>query len=138
MSLNKKTWLALGAVIVLSACGTTPAPEFNGKWRPVNRFAQETQAIPLHAAYTYYATPLDATLKGLLTRWSADTRTGLSYQVGSDYTLHAPVSHIRAGSPGDAVAELDRLYAAQGIEVGFDGRSFVVRTRPAQPEPASP
>lgn len=128
------------AVVALSACGTTPAPEFNGKWQPVNRFAQQTQAIPLHAAYTYYATPLDATLKGLLTRWSTDTRVGLSYQIGSDYTLHAPVSHIRAASPGDAVAELDRIYAGQGIEINFDGRSFVVRARPTEPEsePNSP
>lgn len=124
--------------VLLSACGTTPAPEFHGKWRSVNRFAQETQPIPLHAAYTYYATPLDATLKGLLTRWSGDTRNGLSYQVGTDYTLHAPVSAIRAGSPAAAVAELDRIYAAQGIEIIFDGRSFVVRPRPAEAVQSSP
>ncbi|RMH90984.1 hypothetical protein EBB59_08515 [Lysobacter pythonis] len=115
----------------LAACGTTPAPEFNGKWQPVNRFASQTQAIPLHAAYTYYATPLDATLKGLLARWAENTGMTLSYQSGSDYTLHLPVAEIRTTSAAQAAEALDRIYAAQGLQVALEGSAFVVRPRPA-------
>ncbi|MGY0505429.1 hypothetical protein [Luteimonas sp. e5] len=120
---------------MLAACGTTPAPEFNGKWRPVNRFSAEPQAIPLNPAYTFHATPLDGTLRQLLARWSEDARLGLSYQVGNDYTLHAPVSTVRTTSAEHAAAELDRLYAPQGVQITLQNGSFVVRPRP-QPEAA--
>src|SRR5580765_2605795 len=90
-NLTRHVALAIATAALMSACTTTPAPEFGGKWRPVNRFADTTREIPLNPAYTYYALPMDGTLKGVLVRWAKDTHVGLSYQLSSDYTLPAAV-----------------------------------------------
>ena len=76
--------LAMTTAILMSACRTAPAPDFGGEWRPVNRFDESTREIPLDPAYTYYALPMDGTLKGLLARWARDTHSRLSYQLASD------------------------------------------------------
>lgn len=107
----------IGLAMLLSACGTTPPPEPHGKWRPVNRFPAQTQAIPLSSSYTYYATPMDGTLKSLLTRWAQDSNVQLQYGVDMDFTLHAPVSQIRSTNMADALAQVAALYRAQGIEI---------------------
>lgn len=124
---NHSFCFAVLGIVLLSGCGTTPPPEFNGKWRPVNRFSSDTQAIPLHSALTYYATPMDHTVKGLLTRWAEDAGFTLVYQVGMDYTLHQPVAGIRTTSLASALGELSKIYRAQGIEVVLDGRVIMVR-----------
>lgn len=113
----------------LLGCGAKPPPEFSGRWKPVNRFAAETQAIPLVGEYTFYAAPVDGTLKGLLTRWAEDAKLGLSYQLPNDYTLHKPVSALRATTAQQAATELSAIYAAQGVEVLVEGATFVVRQR---------
>ena len=94
-NLTRNMALAMATAALATACTTTPAPEFGGKWRPVNRFADTTREIPLNPAYMYYALPMDGTLKGVLARWAKDTHAGLSYQLSSDYTLPAAVGQIR-------------------------------------------
>lgn len=119
--------LAVLSIMLLSGCGTTPPPEFSGKWRPVNRFSSDTQAIPLHSTYIYYATPMDYTLKGLLTRWSGDNGLVLRYQTDMDYTLHQPVAAVKSTSLAAALGELSDIYRTQGIEVVLDDRTITVR-----------
>jgi len=86
-------------LLLLSACGTTPPPEFKGRWRPVNHFAAVPQEIPLQQAYAFYASPMDGTLKHMLERWARDAHMTLDYRHPSDYTLVAPVADVRTGNP---------------------------------------
>lgn len=118
---------ALLLPVVLASCATTPAPEFSGRWKPVNRFASAPQAIALQPKYEYYATPIDRTLKTMLTRWADDTGLKLSYQAPMDYTLHRPVAQLRERDVLDAVARLSAVYTAQGLAITVEGDQIVVR-----------
>ena len=117
----------LASIVEMASCRTTPPPEFHGQWKPVNHFADAPREIPLHAAYVYFASPLDVTLKGLLTRWAADTGVPLRYDAGSDYTLYSAVEGIRTADRARALAGLQRAYAAQGLVVSDEGGMLVVR-----------
>lgn len=119
--------MAMATAVLASACQTTPAPDFGGKWRPVNRFADTTREIPLNPAYTYYALPMDGTLKGLLARWAKDTHAGLAYQLASDYTLPVAVAQIRTTDAASALEQLAQVYAAQRIELTVDNGAITAR-----------
>src|SRR5690606_12808108 len=56
-------------VLMLGGCATRDAPDVGGRWQPVNRYADTTHAIPLRGAYVFRASPLDRTLRTLLSRW---------------------------------------------------------------------
>lgn len=118
---------AVSMVWLLSACGTTPPPEPQGKWYPVNRLPEQTQAIPLNSAYVFYVTPMDGTLKSLLMRWTKDRGIPLQYGISMDYTLHAPVAQIRTSNMLDAVSQLSGFYNAQGIEIQASEGAIIVR-----------
>jgi hypothetical protein len=119
--------VAMVAMVVLAGC-STPAPrDYGGRWKPVNRFAATTTEIPLASAYVFYASPLDGTLKALLTRWSKDTGLQLSFRLGADYTLVAPVATIRTSDLHKAAAELSTFYAAQGILITAEPGQLVVQ-----------
>ncbi|QNP40881.1 hypothetical protein [Lysobacter solisilvae (ex Woo and Kim 2020)] len=129
----------------LAACATRPAPEFGGRWKPVNHYAEEPQEIPLQQAYAFYPSPMDGTLKSMLTRWARDSKMALSYLHPSDFTLHAGVADIRTSDLQQAAAQLSTAYAAQGVAVAVEGNQIVVRnaaTATAAPStdgiPASP
>ncbi|WP_103075567.1 hypothetical protein [Solilutibacter silvestris] len=119
--------LAMATAVLMSACTTTPAPEFGGKWRPVNRFADTAREIPLNPAYIYYALPMDGTLKGVLTRWAKDTHAGLAYQLSADYTLPAAVGQIRTADGAAALQQLAQVYAAQRIELAVENGAITAR-----------
>jgi len=118
---------ALPVVAALAACGTPPAPDYGGDWLPVNRFQDTPAEIPLSPTYTFYAAPIDETLKSMLGRWAADSGLKLAYRLGSDFTLHKPVSRIRTTDIQAAAAELSATYAAQGVSVTSDGRQILVQ-----------
>jgi hypothetical protein len=124
--------------LALVACATRPAPDFGGKWRPINHFAETTQAIPLQPAYEYYASPMDGTLKNMLTRWAKDSKMTLSYLSSYDFTLYAPVADMRTSSLQQAISQLNSAYAAEHISIAADGRQIVVRATgmPAAAAPA--
>ncbi len=127
-SMGKKALLvSLPLALALSACATPEAADLRGKWRPVSQFAEAPQAIPLHQSYLYQASPVDNTLKALLSRWARDSKVGLSYLHPNDYTLHAPVAQIRTYSLKQAVDALSAAYASQGVSVTLDGSQIVVR-----------
>ncbi|MBN8714418.1 MAG: hypothetical protein J0H50_10675 [Xanthomonadales bacterium] len=114
------------AACMLASCGTRPARNFGGSWRPANVFPERPTAIPLRTAYIYYAAPMDGTLKTMLTRWARDTQRELAYRHTMDLTLYAGVAGIHTTNVDVAVAELTRLYAAQGIVVTTAGRAIAV------------
>ncbi len=119
--------LAMATAVLVSGCQTTPAPDFGGKWRPINHFDENTREIPLNPVYTYYALPMDGTLKGLLGRWAKDTHAGLSYQLASDYTLPVAAGRIRTTDAAEALRELGQAYAAQQIALTIDNGALTAR-----------
>lgn len=126
-SVVRSIFWALMLPAALAACGTTPAPDYGGRWRAVNRFSETTEAIPLHQSYVFQASPMDGTLKKMLERWAKDSNMTLSYLHPSDFTLHAPVASIRTGSVQDAVSQLSAVYADQQLSVAAEGTQIVVR-----------
>lgn len=114
------------AVAALSACATPPAKDFGGRWKPVNRYDDATVEIPLSLPYTYYAAPMDGTLKTMLTRWSSDTGLKLAYKLRSDFTLPRAAASIHTSEARDAAAQLSTIFAPQGVSVVVTGNEIVV------------
>ncbi len=138
--------LLLLAAGLLAGCSTRPARDFGGSWRPANVFPARPTAIPLRTAYTFYAAPMDGTLKAMLSRWAHDTQRELAYHHAVDLTLYAGVAGIHTTDLDTAIAELNRLYAAQDVLItatsrtiavdGAAGESAMVQQVMAAPTPA--
>jgi hypothetical protein len=122
--------------MLLSACGTPPAKDFGGSWKPVNRYDDKTVEIPLAVPYTYYAAPMDGTLKTMLTRWTNDTGMKLAYKLRSDFTLPKSTSAIHTSEARDAASQLSAIYAPQGVAVTVEGPELVVEEISAVVAPA--
>ena len=119
---------ALIALAILQAgCATRPAPDFKGRWKSVNRYAETTEAIPLHQSYVFQPAPMDGTLKNMLTRWAKDSKMSLSYLHSSDFTLHAPVAQVNTYSLEQATSLLTSIYAGQRVSVALEGNQIIVR-----------
>lgn len=116
------------AAVMLAGCATKPAPDFGGRWKPVNRFANTTQEIPLYSSYVYQATPMDGTLKAMLERWAKDSGMTLDYRLSSDYTLYGAVSAITTTNPQQAMIDVSAAYAGQGVSVSIVGNQIVVQS----------
>lgn len=114
--------------LMLAGCGTTPARDFGGRWKPVNRFADTPEEIPLYSSYVYQATPMDGTLKTMLERWAKDAGMTLDYRLSSDYTLYGAVSRIGTTNPQEAMSGVTAAYATRGVSVSIVGNSIVVQT----------
>lgn len=119
------------AVLLLAGCATPPAPDFGGRWKPVNRFASTTMEIPLYTSYVYQASPMDGTLKTMLERWAKDSGMTLDYRISSDYTLYGAVSTIGTTNPQQAMIDLTAAYAGQGVSVSIVGNQIVVQSAAA-------
>lgn len=115
------------AVLLLAGCATPSAPDYHGKWKPVNRYAATTTPIPLAKAYDFFATPMDSTLKTMLTRWAKDTGIQLSYNLGADYTLIAQAAQINTSNIHLAASQLNEIYAPQGISVAVSDWQITVQ-----------
>ena len=125
-------FVPLSAAIAFAGCAARSAPDFKGTWRPVNRYAAQTQAIPLRSQYRFQPSPMDGTLRRMLSRWARDAGVGLLYQHHSDFTLHRPVEAVSTTELGDAATQLSQLYVGQGIVVAVEEGGLVVRSS-AQP-----
>lgn len=122
--------LSWPTVLLLSACATH-APDFSGRWREANAYAEAPQEIPLQRAYAYTPSPMDGTLRNMLQRWTHDAGLRLQYDLRSDYTLHAAVARIRTPDLQQAASMVNAAYAAQRISMTVvDG---VVVVRPIEP-----
>lgn len=131
---DTRTWRPLAALCAAGlavGCATREAPDFSGRWQPVNRYAAQPQAIPIAVARSYRPTPIDRTLKAMLERWSADAGMPLDYRHGSDFLLHEAVAGIGAGDLASAVRQLDSVYATEGVEIRVDAGRLVVARRDA-------
>lgn len=111
----------------ISGCAIRSAPEIKGRWKPVNRFPETTEAIPLRQSYMYYPSPMDGTLKAMLARWARDSDLTLTYLHPDDFTLHRPVTNIRTGDLQEAVSLLTRIYAAQRVAITASKKEIVVK-----------
>jgi hypothetical protein len=128
--------LASALAMLLSACGTPAAKDFGGSWKPVNRYDDKTVEIPLAVPYTYYAAPMDGTLKTMVTRWTNDTGMKLAYKLRSDFTLPKSTAAIHTSEARDAASQLSAIYAPQGVAVTIDGPELVVQEASAVVAPA--
>lgn len=124
-------------LILLSGCATRPAPDFGGRWKAVNRYAEAPDEIPLYNAYSFHASPMDGTLKNMLTRWANDSKMTLAYQHPSDFTLYGPVANIQTRDLQSAVSQLNDAYAAQNVSVAVSSNQIVVSVRGAGTEAAA-
>lgn len=132
--------VALLAVVMAATagCATKPAPEYGGRWKTVNRYAEEPREIPLYEAYVFYPSPMDGTLKTMLTRWARDSKMTLSYLHSSDFTLHSAVAQIHTNDLHEAVSQLTSAYAMQGVSVTTEGNQIVVRSAATATAAAAP
>lgn len=128
--------LCLG-MLALAGCAAPPAKDFGGRWRPVNQFQSAPERIQLQQPYVFYASPLDGTLKNMLTRWAKDTGMRLVYKLPYDYTLYTPVSDIRSQSIADAVARLSSIYSGEHVAITAVGQEIVVEPASAAPSASS-
>jgi hypothetical protein len=117
----------IALAILQAGCATRPAPDFKGRWKSVNRYAETTEAIPLHQSYVFQPAPMDGTLKNMLTRWAKDSKMSLSYLHSSDFTLHAPVEQVNTYSLEQAASQLTSIYAGQRVSVAVEGKQIIVR-----------
>lgn len=117
----------VSAALATTACATRPAPDFRGRWKPVNQFASTPVALPLQQSYVYAASPMDRTLKALLTRWAKASKRTLSYLHSSDFTLYGPVQDVQTTSLEQAVSQLGTAYAPYGVAISVEAGQIIVR-----------
>jgi len=129
--------LFLTAALALPGCATRPAPDISGRWKPVNHFSDAPQSIPLYQTYVFYPSPMDGTLKTMLTRWAKDSKMTLSYLHPSDFTLYVQVADVRTTSLEEAVSRLNAAYVDERVLITIDGRQIVVRPAGAADMPGS-
>lgn len=122
-----KCFFVLALSAIFAGCGTTPAPDFGGRWKSVNRLSETPEAIPLQDSYLYYASPMDRTLKKMLERWAKDSEMEVDYRHPMDYTLYTAVGAIRTPSLQEAVSQLNAAYSEQQVSIGVSGNQIVVR-----------
>ncbi|MDR1076574.1 MAG: toxin co-regulated pilus biosynthesis Q family protein [Xanthomonadaceae bacterium] len=124
------TWVKVAIVAaVLAGCSSTPsAPEYRGRWKPVNRYSQTVEEIPLYQNYTFRAAPPDGTLKNMLTRWARDSQMTLVYQLPNDYTLYDAVGRINTKNAQEAALQLSEAYAEKKVSVVINNNQILVRS----------
>lgn len=126
----------------LAACGTSPAPDFRGRWKPANAFSEEPQQIPLRQAPEFAVSPADATLKSILERWASEAGASVQYAAPVDYTLHAAASGVSARDLLEALRQLEAAYSRQALRIRLmDGVIEVSsgdRAAVSEPSAASP
>lgn len=144
MKATRRPWMvalaSVSLIVLVAACATRPAPDFRGRWKPVNRYAEAPEEIPLQKAYLYQPSPMDGTLKNMLTRWAKDSQMTLTYKHPSDFTLYAPVEQISTYYLNQAASLLTTIYAQQQVSVTVQGKQIVVTqsVASASPAPTSP
>lgn len=118
------------SLVLLTGCATARAPNFAGEWRPVNAYDLSIRAIPLRAQTSFYPIPMDATLRGLLTRWAKESGRLLDYRHDQDYTLPVKISSLKADSIEVAVEKLQQIYADAAISIKIDRLSYAIVVEP--------
>jgi len=94
------------AALALTGCATPSAPDYGGSWKPVNRYAATTTEIPLAQAYEFYASPMDGTLKTMLTRWSATAAPPIDVQTPTKWSSPTVARKLKAKESGKALPQM--------------------------------
>ena len=118
----------MAAAGLATGCAGRDARDFRGRWVPVNQYAASTEAIPLHSAQVYQASPMDGTLRNLLARWARDSGSELDYRHPSDFVLHRPVADVRAQTLSEALVQLHTAFGGHGVLIRLDGNRLLVTT----------
>jgi hypothetical protein len=103
--------------LMLMGCGTPRAPDYSGRWQPVNGYTQSVKELPLRRPYYFQALPVDLSLKELLARWGREGNANLVYQAAKDFSLSLDVAQIKAASLEEAVVRIDAIYRPYDIQV---------------------
>lgn len=119
--------LVAACALSMSACGTTPAPDFRGDWRAANSAPELPQAIALRPQRLYSVVPVDGTLKSTLERWARDAGVALRYEAAYDFTLHGAAGDVSDPDLASALGKLGKAYAIQNIEIEVEDGAIVVR-----------
>lgn len=122
----RTAFLAVVAMSLLSACGTTPAPDFRGRWREVNTIDAEPRAIPLRPLHAFVVLPSDRTLRDVVDRWGREADRRVAFRAPMNYSVHLQATKISAASLDAALGQLASAYAAQGIAIALEGDAIVV------------
>ena len=130
--------LAVVAISLLSACGTTPAPDFRGRWREVNTVDAEPRAIPLRPLHAFVVLPSDRTLRDVVDRWGRESNRRVAFRAPMNYSVHLQATKVTAASLDAALGQLASAYAAQGIAIALDGDVIVVTSRGVVPVATAP
>lgn len=131
-------WVLIPLMFALAGCATRPAPDFGGRWKPANHYAATVEEIPLYQSYVFAASPMDGTLKNMLTRWAKDSKMTLSYLHPSDFSLYQPVAQIHTNDLQQAVSQLTSAYAGQSVSVTASNNQIVVRSAQVAEVEAAP
>lgn len=120
---------ALGAVVVVSllaACGVKPAPDFRGRWRPVNELDATPRPIPLQPVQRFFVLPADRTLKDVVDRWAKESGRRAVYRAPTNFSVHVDAAKVSAATLETAAAQLADAYRAQGVQIVVERRSIIV------------
>lgn len=114
----------------LVGCGAPAPKEYGGSWTPVNRFQSAATEIPLSPAYTFYASPMDATLRTMLKRWASDN--GLQLGGNDNSTIFAI-----QGKPGAALSKFVDVPTVESMHtpVAQSSQAFTVVQQAHQQAP---
>ena len=113
-------------MMFLTACGTTPAPDFRGRWREVNAIDAQPRPIPLRPQQRFLVLPSDRTLKDVVERWGRESRRGVAYRAPMNFSVHLAATKVTATDLDAALQQLASAYAAQAVELSLQGNTIVV------------
>ena len=114
------------AVVALTACGTKPAPDFRGRWKPVNTLDESPRPIPLQPVQRFAVSPADRSLKNVVERWAEASGRRAAYRAPTDFSIHLDAAKVSASTIETAVAQLSSAYANEGIRVELQPSLIVV------------
>jgi hypothetical protein len=123
--------------VCVSACGIKPAPDFRGRWRPVNELDTTPRAIPLQPVQRFFVLPVDRTLKDVVERWAKESGRRAAYRAPTNFSVHIDAAKVSASTLETAAAQLADAYRSQAILISVEPRLIIVSTGAAAPAPPS-
>lgn len=102
---------------LLAGCGAPSPASYGSNWQPVHAYTPQVQKSPLVVPHVYRAHPSDASLRGLLARWSQEAGASLEYASGYEFSLVVDVNAIQNKSLEEALKELQAIYQPHGVEI---------------------
>ena len=118
-------FIVLSFVALLGGCSSVRQRTLMTDWEPVHRYPSQARAIPLAPVVEYRVTPVDATLRLLLSRWAYLTGKTVDYRLPQDWTLHADASNVNATTLDAALRALSFAYRDLGVVLEVSGDRLV-------------